>query len=210
MLTPEALKEILAKHASWLRGDAEGVRANLSDADLSGANLSYANLSYANLSYANLSGANLIRANLSRANLSGAYLSGAYLSRANLSGANLSGANLSRAKYDDKTIWAEFQIVPETGPFWLWKKLRNGVIAQLEVPAEAGRVSSTGRKCRVEFARVLSLSEGEVGYSQHDAKFSYRVGEIVRPDKWEPDFRVECSGGIHGFLRRSEAEAYSC
>ena len=76
------------------------------------------------------------------------------------------------------------------------------------VPAEAARVSSTGRKCRVEFARVLSLSSGEVGYSNHNAKFAYRVGEIVRAENWDPDFRVECSGGIHGFLRRSEAEKY--
>jgi hypothetical protein len=145
-----------------------------------------------------LSGADLSRANLSRADLSGA----------DLSGANLSGAYLSDANHDDKTIWAEFQIVPEAGPFWLWKKLRNKVIAQLEVPAEAARVSSTGRKCRVEFARVLSLSDGEVGYSCHDENFEYRVGEIVRAKNWDPDFRVECSGGIHGFLRRAEVESY--
>jgi hypothetical protein len=183
------LKEVLRLHALWLASDAAGARADLSRAYLSDANLSDANLSDANLS-------------------------GANLSRANLSDADLSRANLSDAKYDAKTIWAEFQIVPEAGPFWLWKKLRNGVIAQLEVPAEAARVSSTGRKCRVEFARVLALfaQDGapfdKVAYSSHDAKFAYKVGEIVRAENWNPDFRVECSGGIHGFLRRAEAEAY--
>jgi hypothetical protein len=177
------LKEVLRLHALWIASDAAGVRANLS-------------------------GAYLSRANLRGANLSGAYLSDANLRGANLSDANLSDARLSRANHDDKTIWAEFQIVPEAGPFWLWKKLCNEVIAQLEVPAEAARVSSTGRKCRVEFARVLSLSEGEVGYSQHAVEFAYRVGEIVRAENWDPDFRVECSGGIHGFLRRAEAELY--
>ena len=33
----EQLPEILAKHAAWLRGQADGVRADLSEADLSGA-----------------------------------------------------------------------------------------------------------------------------------------------------------------------------
>ena len=81
------LKEILEKHAAWLRYEAGGSRANLSGANLSGANLRGANLREANLSWANLSGANL-----SGADLSGADLSGANLSRADLSGADLSGA----------------------------------------------------------------------------------------------------------------------
>ncbi|WP_369523587.1 pentapeptide repeat-containing protein, partial [Anaerotruncus colihominis] len=42
--------DILDKHAAWLRGEPEGVKA-----DLPGANLSKANLSGANLSKANLS-----------------------------------------------------------------------------------------------------------------------------------------------------------
>ena len=94
--------DILEKHAAWLRGEPEGVKAdlsgaNLSRADLSGANLSGADLFGADLSGANLSGANLSGADLSGADLPGANLSGANLSWADLSGANLSGANLSRA-----------------------------------------------------------------------------------------------------------------
>ena len=81
------ISEKIELHRKWLRGESDGVKANLS-----GANLSGANLSYANLSYANLSGADLSYANLSYANLSGADLSGADLSGANLSYANLSGA----------------------------------------------------------------------------------------------------------------------
>ncbi len=96
------LKDILKKHEKWLKGDPDGVRADLSVADLSGANLigadlSGANLIGANLSVANLSGANLIEADLSGANLSGANLIVANLSEANLSGADLSVANLSGA-----------------------------------------------------------------------------------------------------------------
>ena len=49
------IKDILDKHAAWLRGEPEGVKADLSGADLSGADLSGADLSGANLSGANLS-----------------------------------------------------------------------------------------------------------------------------------------------------------
>jgi hypothetical protein len=100
--TADEIKGILSKHLAWIRGERDGIRANLSGADLSGADLSGANLSGANLSGANLSeadlyGASLYGANLSEADLYGANLSGASLSRANLSRASLYGANLSRA-----------------------------------------------------------------------------------------------------------------
>lgn len=48
--TLEQLKDILERHAKWLRDEDGGKRANLSGADLSGAYLSSANLSSANLS----------------------------------------------------------------------------------------------------------------------------------------------------------------
>ena len=83
------LQSLLEKHQRWLRGDVDGIRANLG-----GANLSGANLSGANLNLANLGGANLNLANLSGASLSGANLSGANLNLANLGGANLNLANL--------------------------------------------------------------------------------------------------------------------
>ena len=53
------IKEILDKHAKWLKCEAGGERADLSWADLSRANLSGANLSWADLSGANLSGAKI-------------------------------------------------------------------------------------------------------------------------------------------------------
>ena len=129
-------------------------------------------------------------------------------------GAGRVRADLSGADYDDQTLWPEFQIVADSGPFWMWKKLQGGIIAHVEVSAEAARVSSTGRKCRAEYVTVLALygpdatalGADAVGLSQHDGKTEYRVGAIVRPDTWDPDFRVEYSHGIHGFLRRKEAE----
>ena len=108
--TTAELKDILNKHALWLRGDQYGVRADLSYSNLYGANLSYSNLYGANLSDADLYGAdlsysNLYGANLSDADLSGADLRGASFSDANLSDANLSYSNLYRADLSDANLY---------------------------------------------------------------------------------------------------------
>lgn len=75
-MTIEQLREILAAHSVWVRGEG-GTRANLRDADLRDADLSGADLS----------GAYLTRANLRVADLSGACLTGADLTGACFSGA---------------------------------------------------------------------------------------------------------------------------
>ena len=61
------LQAILQKHLAWLRGEKDGIRADLHGADLSRANLSDADLHGADLSRANLSRADLCNANLSDA-----------------------------------------------------------------------------------------------------------------------------------------------
>ena len=48
-MTPTELQTVLDKHRAWLRGEADGSRANLRMAYLSGAYLSGANLSGADL-----------------------------------------------------------------------------------------------------------------------------------------------------------------
>ena len=72
-----------------------------------------------------------------------------------------------------------------------------------------------GRKCRAEFADVIALeafrpgARTDSGASSHDnGKTTYTIGATVRPDKYDPDPRVECSHGIHFFLTREEAEEY--
>ena len=90
----EELNKILELHKKWLKGEPDGEKADLSDANLSDANLRGADLSDANLRGANLSDANLRGADLSDANLRGANLRCADLSDANLRGADLRGANL--------------------------------------------------------------------------------------------------------------------
>ena len=231
-ISPEELKTIIDQHAAYLRNEVSGKhadlsRANLSGADLSRANLSRANLSGADLSRANLSGADLSRANLSRANLSGAYLSGAYLSGAylsgaylfganlsganlsgaNLFGANLSGANLSDAKNAELAI-AQTRVAPPEGEIIGWKKCYGEVIVKLRVPPDARRCNAFGRKCRAEFVDVIQVIGATTGVSNRYQKTEYTAGNRVTCDHWGEDFTQECSGGIHFFITRAEAEAY--
>jgi hypothetical protein len=100
-------------------------------------------------------------------------------------------------------------IVPEIGAFTAFKKVRGGAILTLEIPADAQRTNSTGRKCRASKARVIAASEeGDVFHSSHDQGFVYRVGETVEVIDFDPDIRLGCTRGIHFVLTRAEAEAY--
>ena len=196
--------------------------ASLSNADLSRANLYCANLSGANLYCANLYGADLDRANLYGANLSRASLYGADLSRANLSNTNLYGADLSNTNLYgadlygariDAVALARQKIVPD-GTLVVWKKLSEGVVAQLEIPNDAQRTNAIGsRKCRSSAAVVVALFKDGVlfdgeAFDRHAGKTRYKAGEVVLPDSYDDSALIECSNGIHWFLTREEAEAY--
>jgi hypothetical protein len=61
-----------------------------------------------------------------------------------------------------------------------------------------------GRKCRAEFVEVL---EGE-GVDQHSGTIFYKKGQIVHPDAYDDDVRIECTKGIHFFLTKEEAEEW--
>ena len=208
----ESLKAALvtcAKLGANLSG-ADLSRANLYGANLSGADLSGANLYRANLYGADLSGANLSGANLYRANLYGANLSGANLYRANLYGADLSGANLYGANLSGAELAiAKTRILPE-GSIIGYKKVSTPTgpgIVTLHIPAAARRSHAFGRKCRCEFAEVVEAPEGAYT-DQYGPRTEYKVGEIVKSDKWDENWMNECSNGIHFFITREEAEAY--
>ena len=196
--------------------------ANLRDANLWGANLRDANLRDANLGGANLRDANLRGANLRDANLWDANLRGANLWDANLWGANLRGADLWGANLGDTNLGDAknfkahlFQIVPETGSFTGWKKGENGHLIKIEIPAEAKRHNAIGsRKCRAEFVKVLDIRNSK-GYKVKEChsgpngvKTLYCIGEIVRPDSYDPDITSECSHGIHFFITKQEAKDF--
>ena len=187
-MTKEEISEVLEKHKHWWNEDCEGwedMRANLSGADLYGANLS-------------------------GANLYGADLSGANLSRANLSGADLYGANLSGAENVPFIPYA----CPDFGIFIGFKKA-SGYIVVLEIPEDAKRLSSTGRKCRCDKAKVLEIqnidgtkADIEQVASDYDSSFIYKVGEVVSVPDFCEDRWKECSEGIHFFINRQEAVDY--
>lgn len=208
--TKGELNEILRKHALWLNNDPNGSRANLRRADLRGADLRGAYLREADLRGANLSRSDLRRADLRGVNLREADLRGADLREADLRGAILSRANLSRVKNLICPITC-----PEEGSFIGFKKVRKNCIVKLEIPEDALRCSSTGRKCRCSKAKVLSITnidgtEANVieVFSKYDPSFVYRVGEIVSVDNFDTNRWNECAPGIHFFITRQEAVDY--
>jgi len=180
-------------------------RANLDKANLWDADLQETNFYEARLIEANLLGANLEKARLNGADLRIATLRGANLCEADLRGAILRGADLNEADLTGAKLPA-FQI-PQNGTLRVWKRAESGQLIELEIPAEAQRTATlVGRKCRAEFARVLQVI-GLRG-SAHSRGVKYEVGELVYPDSYDPDIRVECTHGIHFFLTREEAKAY--
>lgn len=186
------LKEVLENHKHWVNEDCDGwedMRADLRGADLSEADFS-----------------------------------GADLYRADFRGADLSGADFSGARNVPFIPLA----CPDTGAFIGFKKanmrtLINGsvdivhVIVELEISADARRSSSTGRKCRCDKARVLSITtldgaaisgNAEPVRSNYDPRFEYKVGEIVTEPNFCEDRWEECAPGIHFFINRQEAVEY--
>ena len=199
-------------------------RADLNEAylyrvNLSGANLSGANLNEAFLRGANLHGAYLVGADLNGADLSGADLNWADLREANLNVANLRGANLSAADLSGANLSGakiDFPMVClEKGSFTGYKKCKNGLIVELEIPEDALRSSSTTRKCRCSKAKVISItnldgsdSQVKEATSMRDSSFVYKIGETVEITDFDTNRWNECSTGIHFFMTRKEAVDY--
>ena len=231
-MTNEEIKKILENHKHWLKEDTDGwekMRANLREADLRGADLREADLWGADLEEADLREADLREADLRGADLWEADLKGACLGRADLRGANLWGAKLWGADLRGAKLWEadlretkinentkiNFPIsCPDTGAFTAWKKAR-GYIVQLEIPAEANRVSATNRKCRCNMAKVVAIqnvdgtdSDLREVCSGYDHNFIYKVGETVTVDRFDDNRWNECSTGIHFFTTREEAVDY--
>jgi hypothetical protein len=102
---------------------------------------------------------------------------------------------------------------PEKGSFVGWKKCLGGLIVELEICADAKRSSATGRKCRCDKAKVLSVVDTDgnnldYAISGYDANFVYRVGETVSVDNFDDNRWNECAPGIHFFISRQEAVDY--
>jgi hypothetical protein len=79
------------------------------------------------------------------------------------------------------------------------------------VPAEAKRTSSlVGRKGRVEYGKLVETDPAvDKVRSLYNWKICYKVGEVMYPDSYSDDIRVECTNGIHVFLTKKEAERWA-
>ena len=94
----------------------------------------------------------------------------------------------------------------------VYKKLRDGLIAELEIPKGQVFLSANHGKCRTASAKVLSITSIDKkqtfteGASNHNPGFVYIVGETVNTEYFEGV--EECAPGIHFFLSREEAVNY--
>jgi hypothetical protein len=162
---------------------------------------------------ADLRCANLKGAYLRCANLRGAYLRDADLRGADLIGAYLRGADLIGADFKDargiteELLISYTSILPE-GDLIGYKKCKDNIIVKVKIPAKAKRSNATGRKCRAEYVKVLEVYGADQAISQYNDKTIYKVGKTVKCDKWNENRWEECSGGIHFFITKLEAERY--
>ena len=138
------------------------------------------------------------RADLQRADLQGAYLQGA----------SLLGADLRGAKTNYSTAFFNISC-PEEGSFVAWKKCKHDVLVKLLIPEDAKRSSATSYKCRASKATVLAVEGAEVGVSDYDSNFVYKVGETVEVTNFDDDRWNECSTGIHFFVSKQHAKTYN-
>lgn len=195
--------------------------------DLTGADLSGSCLSGSSFDGASLGGARLTGCGLDGCSFRNACLTGADISDSDLGGAVFDGSVMDGAlAYGVKD--ADFSgarnapvssvltsRAPETGAFTCWKAARDGLLVELEVPADSERTNLGGgdSRCRCRKARVLRIEnrDGTVSMlrearSLHDREFVYRLGETVEV----PDYRDDdsMSGGIYFFTDREKAAAY--
>src|SRR5574344_2792939 len=182
--------------------------------DMKGISIRDVCLRNADLSRLDLRRLDLRDANLDGADLTGADLRNAKLDGANLRGADLTGADLRNAKLDGVNVCGSvgfYLQCPETGAFIGWKRVGKHII-KLQITEMALRSSATGRKCRCSEALVLAIDDGALQevINYNFSRTVYKVGEVVRPDRFDACRWEECANGIHFFITRKEAEEYCC
>jgi hypothetical protein len=154
-------------------------------------------------------------ANLYGANLYGADLYGADLRSANLYGANLRSADLYGANLRSADLGYRPMNCPSDGAFVGWKKVEDKLV-KLLILEDSKRSSATTMKCRCNKAEVLAITSldqkkeyDSVVNKNYNPHISYKVGEIVYPDKFDEDRWNECSNGIHFFINKQDAIDYN-
>lgn len=174
--------DILDKHAAWLRGEPEGVKADLTGANLPGADLSKANLSGANLFGANLSGADLSKA-----------------------------LNIDTLSWDSNTAFYPLQC-PETGTYTAYKKANNLIVElEIPYDAlRSSATSRKCRASKAKVISITDLAGHPAGdrvlsdYA-YSPKIEYIVGQTIEIPNFDTNRWRECAPGIHHYITREEA-----
>lgn len=171
------IKDILDKHAAWLRGEPEGVKADLSGADLSGADLS---------------GAKLLRTYLSGANLSKVLNIDTLSWDSNTTFYPLqcpeTGAYTAYKKANNLIVELE---IP-------YDALRSSATSRKCRASKARVISITDLAGHPAGDRVL----GDYAYSP---KIEYIVGQTIEIPNFDTNRWRECAPGIHHYITREEA-----
>mgnify|MGYP001777623958 CR=1 FL=1 len=132
---------------------------------------------------------------------------------ADLRGANLSGADLRGVQHIESAQNLFYPLTcPEKGEYTAFKKADEKIV-ELTIPADAKRLSASGRKCRASKAVVVSITEldgtpapaGDEACSDYDSSFVYRVGETVEVQNFDENRWNACAPGIHHYITREEA-----
>ena len=104
---------------------------------------------------------------------------------------------------------------PSDGAFVGWKKVENKLV-KLLILEDSKRSSATTMKCRCDKAEVLAITSldqkekyDSVVNKNYNPYISYKVGEVVYPDKFDEDRWNECSNGIHFFINKQDAIDYN-
>ena len=207
----DELKTILKKHMMWLNGEDGGERADLRGSDLSRSDLSGSVLRGSDLRWSDLSGSDLRGSDLRWSDLSGSVLRGSDLRGSDLRGSDLRGSDLRWSEGLEYAKNLFYPIAcPEKGEYTAFKKADEKIV-ELRIPADAKRLSATGRKCRASKAVVVSITEldgtpaGDEVCSDYDKNFVYRVGETVEVQNFDENRWNECAPGIHHYITREEA-----
>ena len=187
----DELKTILKKHMMWLNGEDGGERADMRGADMSGVDMRGANMRGADMRWADMRWANM---------------SGADMRWADMRWADMRG--VQHIEFAQNLFYP--LTCPEKGEYTAFKKADEKII-ELRIPADAKRLSATGRKCRANKAVVISITTldgdpaGNEVCSDHDKDFVYRVGETVEVQNFDENRWNECAPGIHHYITREEA-----
>lgn len=206
---------------------------SFNNADLSVADLQYVYMCFTSFDNTNLYGVNFDSAVINQSRFYHSKCKEVSFVDAQIFDSTFKYTSLESAIVSYKTRWVNIDIndesminynacslaCPSHGSFIAWKfaRLRDNsdrILVKLEIPEDAQRSSSTTNMCRASKAKVLEvenlcgdkLSDDIEIVSDFDPEFTYKVGDIIEPDRPFDNNRWHgCASGIHFFIDKRDA-----